>query len=98
MRNGGQRGIFQSDGERYRGRKLDIVLPALLWIGHRMASSITVRYGIGVYFLDELRRHPLVDEPIQEIIPAFRDLQPGTKVEGDARGARLHIGRSLSPT
>lgn len=79
----------------YRGRKVEIALPAPVWIGRRSASSIIVRYGMGVKFLDELRGRPLADDLIQEAISAFRDLQPGTTLDSDARGARLRIGQSF---
>jgi hypothetical protein len=91
----GDRTLFQSNGEKYRGRKVEIDLPSSISIGHRYSSSIVVRYGIGLSFLDELRRKPLVGNPIQEEIEAVRELQPGTKLDSDKRGASLHIGKSF---
>ncbi|WP_143748457.1 hypothetical protein [Mesorhizobium carmichaelinearum] len=95
LRTRSDRERFSSRGEIYRGRKAEIALPAPVWIGRRSASSIIVRYGMGVKFLDELRGRPLSDDLIQEAIPAFRDLQPGTTLDSDARGARLRIGQSF---
>jgi hypothetical protein len=74
---------------------VEIDLPSSISIGHRYSSSIVVRYGIGLSFLDELRRKPLVGNPIQEEIEAVRELQPGTKLDSDKRGASLHIGKSF---
>ncbi|RWD31640.1 MAG: hypothetical protein EOS22_04250 [Mesorhizobium sp.] len=95
LKNRGDRETFQSEGQPYRGRKVTISLPAPLWIGRRMSTAITVRYGVGRHFLEEIRSRPFENDPIQETIPAIRELQPGTRVDGDARGARLHVGKSF---
>jgi hypothetical protein len=89
------RPLFFVDGDGYRGRKVEIALPVPVLIGTRTASSAVIRYGVGTKFLDELRSNPVIEGPIQEVLPAFDQLQRGTKLESDERSARMRIGRSF---
>jgi hypothetical protein len=91
----GIRPLFRVDGDSFRGRKVEIALPVPVHIGTRTASSVVIRYGVGTRFLEELRSNPIIDEPIQEVLPAFDQIQRGTKLEGDEGSARMRIGRSF---
>ena len=89
------RTLFVSEGERYRGRRVDISLPAPIWTGKKYSQEITLRYGVGIQVLEALRERPLVEEPLERASDFFREKQPRTRLDGDTGLASLHVGTTF---
>lgn len=91
------RKLFQADHEKYRGREIEVNLPAPLIVGGRIIRSVRIRYGAGVHFLDELRRQPLMEEPMSESRSAktWEQMIGQTHIESERFSARFRIGTSF---
>lgn len=88
------RDTFQVDYEKYRGRSVELDLPAALDVGGRAIRRVRVRYGAGVDFIDELRRRPLVEEGFEgtDRSKIWREMVGATEIDSDTLSARLKIG------
>lgn len=92
LKNRGDRATFTADKGRYLGRQVDFDLPAPIAIGKSTFRSVRVRYGVSLDFLGELSKHPLIEDPIQQIDGHLAVAKERTTTDAAGKGARMHVG------
>lgn len=96
LKNRRDRVAFTADKQRYLGRAIDFDLPAPITVGKRVIRSVRVRYGVGVDFLGQLSDHPLVEEPIQEVVgDETQVVKERMTTDAGNYSARMHIGEAF---
>ncbi|RUM23895.1 hypothetical protein EFQ99_18085 [Rhizobium vallis] len=89
------RAAFTANKRRYLGRQIDFDLPAPITVGRNTFRSVRVRCGVSLDFLGELSKHPLVEDPIQEIDGDLKIAKERTTTDVSRKGARMHVGEAF---
>ena len=83
---------FTFNDDQFFGRAASIELPRTIHVEEKPINQISVRHGVNRRFLDDLERHPLVEQPLYETEVAWRDLIGETILDFDQLGAELRLG------
>ena len=78
--------------DRYAGRATSIELPRTVYVKETPVRRVFVRHGVNLNFLDDLARHPLVEQPLHETEVAWQDLVGKTVFDFDQLEAVLRLG------
>ena len=83
---------FARADDRYAGRATSIELPRTVYVNETPVRRVSVRHGVNLDFLDDLARHPLVEQPLNETEVAWQDLVGKTVFDFDQLEAALRLG------
>lgn len=87
-----QRGAFQADHEKFRGRTINFDLPAPVQIGKRTVRRVRLVQGVNTEALRELAQRPLFEDPIESEKLDWPERLSGIRTEHDKHSAQLNIG------
>lgn len=79
-------------GETYRGRQVELDLPASLIVDGRQINSVRIRQGVNASVLNELAGQPVVEQQLIDVDTPWREAVGATKTESDRFSALLRIG------
>ena len=83
---------FTFNDDQFFGRDTSIELPRTIYVKEKPIHQVSVRHGVNRRLLDDLERHPLVDQPLYETDVAWQDLIGETVLDFDQLEAELRLG------